>query len=150
MPANLTIAERAQIIAQFNEGSSISAISRNLNISRHSVRFWIHREGQEGSLLDHRRSGRRPALSNNDREREEPTKHFAEMFDVSAQTIWNHLHYMGLHHRHYVKKIYLTDAHRLARLNFARERLEFDWSNTVFCDEKTFKSSQHGRLHLWR
>ena len=44
----------------------------------------------------------------------------------------------------------MTDAHRIARLNFAREHLDFDWSNTVFCDEKTFKSSQHGRLQLWR
>jgi len=157
MPANLTIAERAQIIAQFNEGYSISAISRNLNTSRSSVRFWIRREGEEGSLLDRRRSGRRPALSNNDREfmRREyetngfiPTNYFAEIFDVSAQTIRSHLHHMGLHHRHYAKKMYLTDAHRLARLNFAREHLDFDWSNTIFCDEKTFKSNQHG--HLWR
>ncbi|KAI8430394.1 hypothetical protein MSG28_000682 [Choristoneura fumiferana] len=30
------------------------------------------------------------------------------------------------------------------------QHLDFDWSNTVFCDEKTFKSSQHGRLQLWR
>jgi len=33
--------------------------------------------------------------------------------------------------------MYLTDTHRLAPLNFAREHLDFDWSNTIFCDEKT-------------
>lgn len=98
MPANLTIAERAQIIAQFNEGCSISVKSRNFNISIRCVRFWIRREGEERSLLNRRRSGRRPELSNNDREfmrREyeingfKPTKHFAELFDVCAQTIRN-------------------------------------------------------------
>lgn len=24
------------------------------------------------------------------------------------------------------------------------------WQNVIFCDEKTFRSDQHGRLHCWR
>ncbi|KAG0728539.1 Transposable element Tcb1 transposase [Chionoecetes opilio] len=47
----------------------------------------------------------------------------------------------------------LTDAHRASRLAFAEQhankRLDF-WSQVIFCDEKTFRSSDHGRVRVWR
>lgn len=78
------------------------------------------------------------------------TQYFAAQYDVCLQTIRNYLHGTGLHFRHYAKKVVLTAAHKTARLNFARNYLDFDWTNTIFSDEKSFRSSQHGRLTLWR
>lgn len=159
MSRNLNLQERAEIISLHRLGYNISDISRELNISRYTTRFWIRREGEEGNLQDHRRSGRPPALSSEQRETmrrqyEEngfnSTGDFAEEFDVTRETIRQHLHSMGLHYRRHAKKNYLTDANKAARLNFAREYLNFDWSTTIFTDEKTFKSSQHGRMTLWR
>ncbi|KAG0728951.1 hypothetical protein GWK47_031366 [Chionoecetes opilio] len=49
------------------------------------------------------------------------------------------------------KKELLTDAHRASRLAFAEQHankgLDF-WSQVIFCDEKTFRSSDHGILYV--
>lgn len=79
-----------------------------------------------------------------------PTRHFAERYDVTARTIRNTLHSMNIHHRQPAYKVDLTDAQKTAREVFAREYLDFDWSSTIFTDEKTFQSCTHGRLNLWR
>ncbi|KAG7162908.1 putative Transposable element Tc1 transposase-like 23, partial [Homarus americanus] len=46
----------------------------------------------------------------------------------------------------------LTEQHLTGRLQFAQqyggEDLEF-WSRVVFTDEKTFASTNHGKIHLW-
>lgn len=44
----------------------------------------------------------------------------------------------------------MTAANKTARANFARRYQNFDWSTVIFTDEKTFRSSQDGRLSLWR
>lgn len=79
-----------------------------------------------------------------------PTRHFAELYDTSMDTVRRALHAEGVHHRKPAKKPYLTERHKQERLRFARDYLDFDWNTAVFSDEKTFKSSQKGRLHLWR
>lgn len=79
-----------------------------------------------------------------------PTRQFAEEFNCSLDTIRKHLHRNGIHNRKPAKKIALTDGHRAARLRFARDYRDFDFSNAIFSDEKCFKSSQHGRQYLWR
>lgn len=38
----------------------------------------------------------------------------------------------------------LTPQNKEAGLKFALEHLNDDWSNVVFTDKKTFKTSQHG------
>ncbi|KAG0726921.1 hypothetical protein GWK47_035627 [Chionoecetes opilio] len=57
------------------------------------------------------------------------------------------------HCRVAAKKELLTDAHRTSRLAFAEQHankgLDF-WSQVIFCDEKTFRSSDHGRVRVWR
>lgn len=152
--------QRARIIVLSEEGYGIREISRNLNISRNTVRTWIRRHAEEGILEDRRRHNHGVhRLTNQQRidmqhHYEEhpftPTRYFAARYDVCLQTIRNYLHGTGLHYRHYAEKVALTDAHKTARLNFARNYLDFDWTNTIFSDEKTFRSSQHGRLTLWR
>ncbi len=40
------------------------------------------------------------------------------------------------------KKIGLSPENAARRLEFAQNYLNFDWSNTIFCDEKSSKTSQ--------
>lgn len=79
-----------------------------------------------------------------------PTKLYAERFDVDPRTIRRHLHSMNMHHRVPASKVDMTENHKIARENFANRFRNFDWTSTIFTDEKTFQSSEHGRLHLWR
>ena len=72
---------------------------------------------------------------------------------VSADTIRRRLHGAGIHHRIPAKKETLTNAHREGWLAFARQHVDKEldfWSRVVFTDEKTFRSSDHGRKHVWR
>lgn len=73
--------------------------------------------------------------------------------NVSAETVRRRLHRSGKHHRVPAVKECLTNQHRAARLAFARQHVEKDlefWSRVVFTDEKTFCSTNHGKIHLWR
>lgn len=151
---------RLQIIDLHEQGVGIHEISRQINVTRNTVRRWVRRYGNEENLIDLRRNNHRPQVITQEQSRLmqrqymmdafTPTKHFAEAFEVHPSTVRRHLHTMGLHHRRPAKKIALTDAHKAARLIFARQYLNFDWTTTAFIDEKTFQSSQTGRLHLWR
>lgn len=68
--------------------------------------------------------------------------------EVSDDTVHRRLDY-------YVpaKKEYLTDAHPASRLAYAQQYvdkgMEF-WESTIFTDERSFSSSNHGKIHLWR
>lgn len=116
--ASLTLKQRAEIIFLFEDGHSISAISRELNISRFTVRFWIKRHGEEGQMTDHKNySGRRAILTAAQvtemiRRYEEngftPTSYFAALYDVSAPTIRRVLHRAGLCFRHHAIKVELS------------------------------------------
>lgn len=119
----------------------------------------MRRFEEEGSLKSRERSGRPPLISLPQRrymvaEYETygfiPTRRFADEFGTSARTVRRTLHAEGLHHRTPAKKPFLTQRHKEERLRFAREYLDFDWETTIFSDEKSFKSCQKGRLHLWR
>ncbi|KAK3878657.1 hypothetical protein Pcinc_016718 [Petrolisthes cinctipes] len=72
---------------------------------------------------------------------------------ASMSTVRRRRHSAGIHHQTPAKKERLTDAHRTARLAFAEQYvdkgMEF-WDRKVFTDEKTFNSSNHGRIHIWR
>ena len=73
--------------------------------------------------------------------------------DASVCTIRRRLHEANIHCRKPARKERHTDQHRLGRLQFAREHLnegEDFWAKVVFVDEKTFRSSDHGPLRVWR
>lgn len=123
------------------------------------MKLWVRRFEEEGTIASRPRPGRPHIISEGQRSAmvEEyerngftPTRVFAERFGTSLKTVRRALHAEGVHHRKPARKPYLTDRHKQERLRFAREYLDFDWGNTVFTDEKTFRSSQKGRLHLWR
>lgn len=66
------------------------------------------------------------------------------------QAIRTALHRAGVHHRRPAVKIILGQEQKEARVRFARDYRDFDYSRAIFSDEKSFKSSQHGRRNLWR
>lgn len=151
---------RYRIILMHDQGYGIREIARELDMSRNTVRTWIRRHGEEGILEDRRRYNHGVRLATDrqtlDKQRHydehtgtPPTRYFPTHYEVCQETIKNHLHNCtGLHIRQYAKKVALTDEQKRARLNFARDYLDFDWSNTIFTDEKSLKFSQQGRLTL--
>lgn len=73
--------------------------------------------------------------------------------DVSEWTVRKRLHEAGVHHRIPARKEKLTDRQREGRLQFAlqhRDKEEEFWKRVVWTDEKTFNSTNHGRIHCWR
>lgn len=78
------------------------------------------------------------------------TSIYAAQYNVSAHTIRRRLHEAGLHHRVPAKKLQLTERHKVMRLNFARQYLDYDFNEVLFLDEKVFTSATDGRLSLWR
>lgn len=74
----------------------------------------------------------------------------SESLQVSSSTIRRRLHSAGIHYRTPARKPVLTDRHKQQRLQFAREYLNYDFSSTIFSDEKVFVSSADGRVSLWR
>jgi transposase len=44
----------------------------------------------------------------------------------------------------------LTTAHQEARVKFANEHMDFDWSKVVFSDEKIWRIRKGGRVRVWR
>lgn len=159
-----TVSLRGQYVGMREAGLSISEIARQMGVSRPTVRLWLERYDTSGSLKDLPRSGR-PRVTNA-AENERIVRDIAEhpftnavavrsrlQLDVSVRTVRRRLHESGLHHRVPAVKERLEDRHREGRLRFAQqyveENLDF-WGRVIFTDEKTFSSTNHGRLHCWR
>ncbi|RVE41369.1 hypothetical protein evm_013985 [Chilo suppressalis] len=153
---NLSIQERSRIIALHEEGLNISQISRELGLTRNTVRLWVNRFGDEGHLDTRSRQPEQPFSISAEQvniysvEPFTPTRRYAEEFDCSVRTVRRTLHRAGVHHRRPAKKIILSERNKIDRVRFAREYRDFDFSRAIFADEKCFKSSQLGRRHLWR
>ena len=63
------------------------------------------------------------------------------------------LHEVGLFGRVAANKSLLSEENKRARVQYALELLEQPpafWTNVVFSDEKTFCTSRHGRLIVYR
>lgn len=130
---------------------------------RNTVRSWIRRYQETGDVQCNR-SGPRPVVYTDEFERhrnivsihtESPfasTRATATLHNISLMTVRRHLHAAGIHNYKPAKKIKLSDAHRQARVAFARQYSEFDWENkiVIFTDEKSFRSDKDGRKILWR
>ncbi|KAK3864713.1 hypothetical protein Pcinc_029617 [Petrolisthes cinctipes] len=158
------ISERSRIVALHDEGLSNRAIAGRLGVSLPTVRKWIRRWQETGNLNDLERRPRSRVTSREEDERiiqaavAQPFINAAAIttdlgLEVSNTTVRRRLHAAGLHHRVPAMKEHLTDVHRNTRLAFAQEHVTKDigfWERTVFSDEKTFSSSNHGRIHLWR
>lgn len=158
------ISLRGRIVGMREQGASISAIARELGLTRKTVSKWCNRWEEEGDLRDHPRCGgpRKTSAADDqrimDEVRRNPHTNAVKIRDVlhlgvSSDTVRRRLHESGVHHRTPALKGKLEERHRLARLEFAQryaqEGLDF-WARVIFSDEKTFVSNTHSRLHCWR
>lgn len=61
-------------------------------------------------------------------------------FPGSGKTVTRRLKDAGLHCRRAAIKQVLSDHHKIDRMAFAAEYMDFDWSRVIFSDEKVFSS----------
>lgn len=158
------VTRRGQIIGMRQAGKSVTEISHELGISRSTVYLWIQRWEAEGNIVDKNRPGasRKTNQATDaailDEAKNNPITNAVHIRDVlqleiSARTVRRRLHENGIHHRTPACKEILTEDHRQRRLNFARQYVDQDldfWKKVIFTDEKTFASTDHGKMHCWR
>lgn len=71
-------------------------------------------------------------------------------FAVNKNTIRKIWIEAGFYHGTAAKKPKLTTEQKEARMGYALENLNRDWSNVIFSDEKTCQSDRHQKLHVYR
>ena len=67
---------------------------------------------------------------------------------ISSSTIRRRLKSLGMQYCHPLSKPLLLKRHRIARLKFAKENKNTDWSKVFFTDEPTFQLFPNPR-RLW-
>lgn len=159
----------ARIMALVDDGRSQRYVSRSLGIPETTVRRVVQRYRETGRYTRRPGSGRPRATSSREdrfvvlqtlRNRTQTAVETAARIrramdvDISARTVRRRLAEMSLHSRARVTAPQLTPAHRVARLQFAREHenwTEADWAHVMFSDESRFAlHSSDGRIRVWR
>lgn len=143
----------AQVVALIEAGQNQSAVARQLNISRYSVRRVYQRYRETGGYGRRRGSGRARATTQRDnrflvttalRNRRltavELAQHLQEVreVEVSRWTVRRRLAEGGLTAHRPANGPKLTPAHRQARLRFAQEHVHWtvdQWRAVLFSDE---------------
>ena len=156
---SLSIVKRTQIITLYKEGKSMTAIGKELGVSKNTVSIWCHRGEQEDvetAVLRKKGSGRprktspkadkylkrlvmtQPSITSKELKLENPQV----LGGLSERTIQRRLKDdLGLPAYRAAKKPLLTPAMKRKRLNFCKTYGGFseeDWSKVVFSDESCF------------
>ena len=164
--------DRARALGQLQAGQSSRRVAMAFNTSRQSIDRIRQRYAASGDFKDLPRTGR-PRATNRAEDRlitnttlrnrltNAPTttrrirqQRGAGGIPVSVQTIRNRPHAAGLKSRVPAKKPCLSQRHRAARLQFARNHVRWNrqqWRTVTFSDESRF-CLRHidGRLRVWR
>lgn len=74
----------------------------------------------------------------------------AREFNLSERVVRLRLNAANLYHRIPSLQTTLTDWHREQRIRFCEENQGLDWDRVIFSDEKTFRSCDDRKKHLWR
>lgn len=170
MPRAVSENLAAQIVALIQDGRSQAHCSRFFHVSRSVVQRVWERFQETGEYRRRRGQGRRRiTTARTDRAivrtvRRDPFTNAVRIAQqqrdrtgqnqISAQTVRNRLHESGLRSRAPNVVPVLTLRHRQARLQFAREHVDWtdrQWSNVLFSDESRFclQSDDH-RIRAWR
>lgn len=163
-PEKDLMAMRGRIIGLAEGGVHPKEIAVKLGVGRSTVYKWLKRLKDEKSLESDKRSGRGRITS------EEEDSRIVEMAEknpfiasttiqqnigvnLSKDTIRNRLHEAGFKSRTPAEKEMLTRLHKEKRLtfseNFVEKGLDY-WARIIFTDEKTFSSTDHGKIRCWR
>lgn len=166
---NLTPEQVARIVALIEDGRSQTYIATVMGINQSSVSRAVGRYRETGSYRRRPIPGRPSCTTPADnrylrlqalRRRHVTARQLqndlarARNTRVSTQTIRNRLRQIGIRPRAAVTAPRLTREHRVARLRFAREHVNWhinDWANLLFTDESRFcLYSSNRRIPVYR
>ena len=165
--ANLSQADRGQIIALYQVGLSKQDISQIVGCNRKTVTLWINKfnEGGLAALEDHRKYNTGPRKSTPEQDEDIIMRVIANPFDsveampnngnvdISERSMRRRLNAATIRSRPAARKIELKLVHRNRRMEFARRYLNTPqevWDAVIWMDEKTFSSAEDGRYRVWR
>jgi Transposase and inactivated derivatives len=158
--------DKGQIIMAYKVGESMHGISERVGRARSTVRMWIERWIEEGTVERREGSGRpRALLEGEDRyikilslkdrfltasdiakvitvKVKNEKGELVEEAKVTEQTIRNRLREFGLYARRPRKKPLLTGEQKRARLQWARAHLHWTpdmWKRVLWTDESSFR-----------
>lgn len=154
--SNLTTEQVARIIALIEDGRTQTYVANLMNINQSSVSRAVSRYRETGNYRRRPVFGRPRCTSRQDdrylrlqalRLRHVTARQLQNDLNnvrntrVSSQTVRNRLRESGIRARVAVTVPHLTRAHRVARLRFAREHVNWtinDWAHVLFTDESRF------------
>lgn len=165
----LSDVDRGMALAWLRQGIALREVARRLAVSLSVIQRLRDRFANTGSVREPRRSGR-PRMTTRQQDRYivltalrnrtvtattlRGQLRTASNVNVSDQTIRNRLHEANLRSRRPVVRCPLTQAHRAARLAWARRHLRWprqQWSRVLFTDESRFSLDfNDGRIRVWR
>jgi len=165
----LSATDSARVVALLEDGRSQAYVSRTLGIPRTTVRRVFHRYQETGGYTRRPGSGRPRSTSARDdhfillnvlRNRRTTAVEARQRLlqvrnvNVSSRTVRRRLSEAGLQARRPAIGPELQPRHRTARLNFARNHINWsqqDWGNVLFSDESRFcLRAPDGRERVWR
>lgn len=164
MPRQLTIVEKAQIVARIQDGWSIRSIAQLYGRNKSTIQEIKKRWQQEGSF-DRREGSGGPRISSLEEDalflghlRDNPFQMVRQAmnatgFPGSRPTASRRVNKSELRNRVAAKKIKLTEERKQSRLLFALNYIYREpqfWNRVIFTDEKTFQSTYNGSIRVYR
>ena len=166
---HLSDTEVARGIQLIEDGLTHREVANRLGVSCSVVTRFVRRYEETGQYTRRPGQGRQRCTTGNQdrylritarRDRQVTARRMqidfmrTENQPISVQTIRNRLHEAGLNARRPVIAPVLTIQHRRARLEYARDHLNWrlpQWSNVLFTDESRFMiSTCDRRVRVWR
>lgn len=152
--ARLSQVQRERALGMLQANMSVSAVARTFGCTRATIYSLQRRVQQTGSTQDLPRAGR-PRVTTAQEDRYIRLSHLRNRFmpatitaatiprrPVTAQTVRRRLRAVGLNARRPYRGPILTPRHRQARLQWARQHLNWrrrDWNDVIFSDESRFR-----------
>lgn len=166
---NLTEQEAVKIVTLMEEGYSQREVAQRIGVHHTTVGRCLRRFRETDSYTRRPGQGRKKSTSQIDDRfiRQQALRNRfltgnelknrlrdVRNVEVSSRTVRRRLNGFGLTARHPAKGPLLTREHKRARLDFAREHVEWtlnDWQRVLFSDEtRVGLRSSDGRIFIWR
>lgn len=161
--------QRQQAIGRLQAGESVQQVARAFRVNVSTVYRLQHRFRATNRCDDLPRSGR-PKVTTERQDRHIVRQHLREPLKtatstahntigmhgqaISAKTVRRRLAAAHLENRRPARRPILTPQHRLARLAWAQQHINWrhlDWKRVLFSDEKRFcVDPVDGRVRIWR